>query len=94
MTIASTHRARVDWRARGACADLAPDLFFPEPGEPADEALAACAGCRVRRECLTEALTNREAYGVWGGTTEQDRRRPLGQAAPTAHPFHEDGAAA
>lgn len=83
-----------DWRRLGACADLDPELFFPENDEPADEALAACGGCSVRVQCLTAALINREAHGVWGGTTEQDRRRPLGQAAPTAHPAREDGAAA
>lgn len=82
-----------DWRTRGACVDMDPDLFFPEPDEPADEALAACSGCPVRRECLAAALVSREAYGVWGGTTEQDRRRPLGDAAPTALP-RRDGAAA
>lgn len=83
-----------DWRRQGVCADLDPELFFPEPDQPATEALAACARCTVRRECLTTALLTGEAYGVWGGTTEQDRQKPLGKKAPTAPRPRPDDAAA
>jgi len=62
-----------DWRLRGACADLDADLFFPEPDDPAEAALAACAGCAVRAECLAWALTTNQSHGIWGGTTEHDR---------------------
>jgi Transcription factor WhiB len=30
--------------------------------------------CPVRDACLSFALQNNERFGVWGGTTEQDRR--------------------
>ena len=66
-----------DWRARGACRDLEPDLFFPDPSESAVDALTACSACVVRPQCLTWALQTRQQYGIWGGTTEDDRRHLL-----------------
>jgi WhiB family redox-sensing transcriptional regulator len=38
------------------------------------EAKAICAGCPVRLECLAYALDSGEAYGVWGGLSEDERR--------------------
>jgi hypothetical protein len=52
-----------------------PDVFFPPSEEDAALALGFCAGCDIREMCLAWALKNRERYGVWGGTTEQQRRR-------------------
>ncbi len=37
-------------------------------------AKAVCAGCPVRAECLEFALANDERWGVWGGTSERQRR--------------------
>ena len=34
-----------------------------------------CAGCGVRRECLEFALAHDQTYGIWGGTTAEDRQR-------------------
>lgn len=63
--------------AAGACRAVAnPDIFFDEQRE--HEALAVCAGCRVRGLCRDYALGHEE-FGVWGGTTPSDRherRRP------------------
>ena len=44
-------------------------------------ALAFCGVCRIREECLAWALKNGERYGVWGGLTEQQRRRLQRQVA-------------
>jgi WhiB family transcriptional regulator, redox-sensing transcriptional regulator len=33
-----------------------------------------CASCIVRRPCLQFALATHQTYGVWGGTTEEERR--------------------
>jgi WhiB family redox-sensing transcriptional regulator len=37
------------------------------------EAKAVCAGCPVRPECLAFAL-QRDLHGIWGATTEDERR--------------------
>lgn len=62
-----------------------PEYFFPEPPstptgpnkDDYEQAIAReyCHGCEVRSPCLEYALTNRIDYGVWGGMTEQERRR-------------------
>lgn len=51
------------------------NLFFPSRGDSCVAAKEVCAGCPVRQECLEFALAEREVYGVWGGTSERERRR-------------------
>ncbi|MFM8998909.1 MAG: WhiB family transcriptional regulator [Actinomycetota bacterium] len=63
------------WQEDAACHGIAPDVFFPTSEEEAGPALAYCGGCRSREVCLAWALKNGERYGVWGGLTEQQRRR-------------------
>ena len=71
--------AQLDWWRAAACRTADPDLFFPVssagPGrEDVARAKAVCASCGVRRQCLQFALATRQAHGVWGGTTEEERR--------------------
>jgi hypothetical protein len=63
------------WQERSACYGLDPEIFFPTTEEEAGLALSYCGVCRVKEMCLAWALQNGERYGVWGGTTEQTRRR-------------------
>ena len=68
-----------DWKARAACRAVTPDLFFPlgSTGEAVDQiqaAKAVCRGCPVRHECLRFALETNQEAGVWGGTSEDERR--------------------
>jgi WhiB family redox-sensing transcriptional regulator len=68
-----------DWRARSACLQADPELFFPVGSTgPAvrqvDQAKRVCAGCQVRSACLEWALDQRQDHGVWGGLTEDERR--------------------
>ena len=67
------------WYLRGACRGLESSIFYPDPAQAAEEARAldVCSGCEVRSECLEHALARRESTGIWGGTTERDRRRIL-----------------
>ena len=59
----------------GSCRGMDPDVFFPDRGESLSPAKAVCAECIVRDECLEYALDNGERFGVWGGTSERERRR-------------------
>ena len=68
---------RAPWRARALCR-TAPnrDVFFPRRGEnlATEAARAVCAGCPVREPCLNYALDHNIKNGVWGGTSERERR--------------------
>jgi len=64
-----------EWMAGGLCAEVDPELFYPEGGESNRDAKRICGGCEVRPECLAYALAHRERFGVWGGTTVRERRR-------------------
>jgi len=69
-----------NWRSAAACLLADPDLFFPiSSAGPAERQIARakkiCAGCPVRQECLEFALSHDQAYGIWGGTTPEDRQR-------------------
>lgn len=83
MVMPSTHRferADDEWRARAACRDSDPDLFFPVGTtgvavEEIEAAKAVCMGCPVREECLQYALEANQDTGVWGGTSEEERRK-------------------
>ncbi len=68
-------RTDIRWREGAACRDLDTNTFFPETDEGAEFALAVCATCPVREQCLEFALATRQDDGVWGGMTETERRR-------------------
>ena len=59
----------------GSCRGMDPDIFFPDRGESLAPAKAVCAECIVRDECLEFALDQGERFGVWGGTSERERRK-------------------
>ncbi|MHC3470038.1 WhiB family transcriptional regulator [Streptomyces sp. 7R007] len=68
-----------NWRDQAACRNEDPDLFFPiGTSGPAllqtEQAKAVCGRCPVREECLGWALDHGEILGVWGGTSEMERR--------------------
>jgi WhiB family transcriptional regulator, redox-sensing transcriptional regulator len=67
--------ASAAFMAFGACRGSDPDLFFPDRGESLEPAKRICSQCVVRDECLEHALANGERFGVWGGTSERERRR-------------------
>jgi len=66
-----------EWMARGRCASIPPSTFFPSDGVGVEVARRICADCPVKAPCLEYALENRIDHGVWGGTSERERRRIL-----------------
>src|SRR5215475_7079072 len=81
LTWIRTHDWDADeWRDRAACRDTSPELFFPigTTGVALDQIDAAkrvCSECPVASECLEFALATNQEAGVWGGLTEEERRR-------------------
>jgi WhiB family redox-sensing transcriptional regulator len=69
-----------DWRDRAACRDTDPDLFFPVgttgPAiEQIEAAKAVCCQCEAQAACLEFAITTNQESGIWGGTSEEERRK-------------------
>lgn len=70
----------LEWRHRSACRSSDPVLFFPvgSTGVALEEirsAVAMCRECPVQQQCLDFALDTNQEFGIWGGTSEDDRRR-------------------
>lgn len=72
-----------EWHTRAACRNTSKSVFFGS-STPAErpaytltsirKARAICETCPVFNECLYQALTNREDYGLWAGTTMRQRK--------------------
>ena len=70
---------RTPWVERAVCVGLPTRMFYPSRGESREtgEALLVCRSCPVRTECADHCLRThdtRDDFGIWGGTTERDRR--------------------
>ena len=65
-----------NWRAAARCRTADADGLFVT-GARQREARRFCRTCPVRTECLAYALDERIEFGVWGGTTERERRALL-----------------
>ena len=63
------------WMQRGACRGNGPDTFFPTGRADAAVAKLICADCPVKTECLNYAMRNGDIVGIWGGTSEKQRRQ-------------------
>ncbi len=74
--------SRRNWRADAACRDADPELFFPDGDirsarAQVKTAKLICRGCLVSAACLSWALASGQEAGIWGGLTEDERRRLL-----------------
>ncbi len=65
------------WIASAYCSDKPTNLFFPSDGVGVEIARKVCADCVVKMPCLEYALRERIDHGVWGGTSERERKRIL-----------------
>ena len=71
--------ADYSWRNESICRDTDPDLFFPigTTGHALTQIARAkevCSECPVSTACLEFALETNQDSGIWGGTSEEERR--------------------
>ena len=71
-----------EWQERGLCQQTDPELFFLDKGATDRLAKQVCAACEVKPECLAYALETDQRFGIWGGTSEKERRAIKRQGAP------------
>jgi WhiB family redox-sensing transcriptional regulator len=81
--------ADYSWRALSTCRDTDPELFFPvgTTGQALlqiAKAKSVCCQCPVTTECLEFALETNQDTGIWGGTSEEERRQIRREAAARA----------
>jgi WhiB family transcriptional regulator, redox-sensing transcriptional regulator len=67
------------WRSQALCRDTDPELFFPIGTTGAalvqiEQARDVCRQCPVQADCLEFALRTNQDSGIWGGTSEEERR--------------------
>jgi WhiB family redox-sensing transcriptional regulator len=70
------------WRFQARCRTVDPDVFFALDNEHygprqrrEQAAKRICGTCPAVAHCRTHAEQAHERYGVWGGTSEHDRRK-------------------
>lgn len=78
------------WRVGARCRTEDPSLFFHPDGERGKArknrqqlAKEICSECPVLEQCRQHSLTFQEAFGTWGGLSEDDRGKflPAGAVA-------------
>jgi WhiB family redox-sensing transcriptional regulator len=80
MTAIATHTL---WTEHAVCLGDVSHLFFAPPSPESRDvrakretmAKSICARCPVKSPCLAYALRVDELLGIWGGTTEAERRQ-------------------
>lgn len=80
-SVPDTPRA-ADWRDDAACAGEDSEIFFASEGTPAGQAKVrhakvVCWSCPSMQACGQWAFETRQAFGVWGGVAERERRAIL-----------------
>jgi WhiB family transcriptional regulator, redox-sensing transcriptional regulator len=71
--------AASSWWELAACQSADPEVFFPVSVTGGGlaalrHAQQVCAACLIRQQCLEYALDAGPLQGVWGGTSEEERR--------------------
>lgn len=70
--------AFVPWMEDGLCRQAAnPDAWFPTTGQhnaTTRTAMRVCRSCPVVETCLNYALERPDLQGIWGGTTNRERK--------------------
>ncbi len=77
----------LDWMSDALCAQVGPDLFFPEKGGNYRQAQQICGRCPVQEACAQTAAVHEGTshrhlrHGAWGGLTPTTRTRQSREAA-------------
>ena len=65
-----------NWMDEAACKGMDPEIFFVDTrrwiSPDAEKALEACSRCTVKDVCRQE--NDKELWGIWGGTTAEERQ--------------------
>lgn len=72
------------WMDDAACINEDPELFFPPSGQSSLAARKVCKGCPVAKQCLEYAIrceSGSPGFGVFGGRTPEQRRKPTRRRA-------------
>jgi WhiB family redox-sensing transcriptional regulator len=62
------------WQDHALCGGTETEIFFGDDRQSQNYAKRLCNGCPVKSICLDFAIIY-NMHGVWGGTTERERRR-------------------
>jgi WhiB family redox-sensing transcriptional regulator len=65
---------RSEWQQQAACRGHGPADFVRGPRSDYAALRELCASCPVRAECLEYALAEESLTGLWGGTSDAERR--------------------
>jgi len=75
----TSSRSTSPTRLRGGASSRWPPSRTPRTTGPALEQIETarriCGACGVRSECIEFALATNQEAGIWGGTTEEERRK-------------------
>jgi len=69
---------------RAACQGVDIAVFYDLTPPNKEMALALCGACPVRADCLEAVMrweTGAAKYGIWGGTTPEERRKLVKNSA-------------
>lgn len=68
----------------GLCAQVDPELFFPDSLSTINKAKRICGQCHLKDPCLKFALEHDEHFGIWGGVTAAEREKMARGRKPRA----------
>lgn len=63
------------WRNMAKCVGEDSDLFLSDKEKERARATIFCSRCVVKEACLEYALESDQAFGIWGGMDNEQRRK-------------------
>ena len=64
-----------EWRPQAECLGEDTDFFYIDERSTNQPAMAVCAKCQVRGQCLIEAIEMKERWGIFGGMLPAERAK-------------------